>query len=304
VLRSQGSFSHCCRTVVGGFVVARRRTRERLKAALLAGAFAAAASITAPVSAHAQGFFDFLFGGPQQPAPAPQQNTYPPPPPPGVGRVAPVPLGQERVSSGEASTGHGVAFCVRLCDGQHFPMERMANTTPADTCRSICPHANTKVYFGSEIGSSVGQDGQPYTSLPTAFVYRKQLVANCTCNGKDALGLASFDVKTDPTLRPGDIVSTGDGLLSYTGRSGQSGAFTPVNPASLPIDIGSAPPGLAPSGSSPSAQPSAQAQSATPAQQASPQQTGPQQTPAPATKPLAPGAPPAASPHPQSRPPQ
>jgi hypothetical protein len=44
-------------------------------------------------------------------------------------------------------------------------------------------------------------------------------------------------------LRPGDIVSTNEGLLAFTGRSAQGAAFTPVNPASLPPDIkpGSAP---------------------------------------------------------------
>jgi hypothetical protein len=38
-------------------------------------------------------------------------------------------------------------------------------------------------------------------------------------------------------LRPGDIVATKDGLASYTGRSGPSATFTPVNPATLPVDI-------------------------------------------------------------------
>jgi hypothetical protein len=276
--------------------VALVRLREQVKAALLAGALAAA-GVAAPGSAQAQGFFDFLFGGPQHPPPPPTTN-YPPPPPPGLGRVSPPPMEQERISGGEASTGHGVAFCVRLCDGQHFPLERMNNTTPVETCQAICPHAPTKVFFGSEIGSAVAQDGQRYTALPTAFIYRKQFVANCSCNGKDALGLASFDVKTDPTLRPGDIVSTNNGLLSYTGRSGQAGAFTPVNPASLPIDIGSAP-----AGSAPTTQPSAQQQSGAVVQQSTAPQNGAPPSNAPQGKPLAPAAP-AAAPRPQNRPAQ
>jgi hypothetical protein len=266
-----------------------KRCRKQQKAAVVVGAVFLAASVTMPGLAHAQGFFDFLFGGPQQPAPPPPSANYPPPPPAGVGRVAPAALGQERVTGGGESTGHGVAFCVRLCDGQHFPMEKMANATPADTCRAICPHATTKVFFGSEIAGAVAQDGQQYTALPTAFVYRKQLVANCTCNGTDSLGLASFDVKTDPTLRPGDIVSTGDGLLSYTGKSGQGAAFAPLNPASLPVDIGG------PQAQSPaSTPPPAEAQSGA----AVPQNNVPQ------VKPHAPNAPPAVNPHPQNRPPQ
>ncbi len=212
----------------GGAVVLRRRSK-RLKWCVLAGALCAAAIISAPDAARSQGFFDFLFGGPQRQPPPPP--SYPPPPPQ-IGRIAPAPLGQERVNENAGTTGHGVAFCVRLCDGQHFPLERMANATPAETCKTICPTSATKVYFGSEIEGAVAGDGARYADLNTAFLYRKHLVANCSCNGKDPFGLATFDVKTDPTLRPGDIISTKEGLMTYSGRSGQS-AFTPVAPSTL-----------------------------------------------------------------------
>jgi hypothetical protein len=214
----------------GGAVVLRRRSK-RLNwcAAVFAGALCAMATLSAPGAAQAQGFFDFLFGGPERRPPPPPNY---PPPPPEIGRIAPAPLGQERVNENAGTTGHGVAFCVRLCDGQHFPLERMANATPAETCKAICPTSVTKVYFGSEIEGAVAGDGARYSDLNTAFLYRKHLVANCTCNGKDAFGLATLDVKTDPTLRPGDIVSTKDGLMTFSGRSGQS-AFTPVAPSTL-----------------------------------------------------------------------
>jgi hypothetical protein len=191
--------------------------------------------MVAPGSARAEGFLDFLLGGFQRPAPPPDANIHTPPAA-GVGRIAPSSLGQESVNGG-GTTGHAVVFCVRLCDGQHFPIERMNNGTPGETCRAICPHSKTKVFFGSEIGNAVAQDGQRYAALDTAFAYRKQLVANCTCNGRDALGLASFNLKNDPTLRAGDIVSSKEGLLSYTGKSGQGPAFTPVNPATLPANV-------------------------------------------------------------------
>jgi hypothetical protein len=210
-------------------VLRRRSKRLKWRAAVFAGALCATATLSAPSPAQAQGFFDFLFGGPQRQPPPPP--SYPPPPPE-IGRVAPAPLGQERVNENAGTTGHGVAFCVRLCDGQHFPLERMANATPAETCKAICPTSATKVYFGSEIEGAVAGDGARYADLNTAFLYRKHLVANCTCNGRDAFGLATFDVKTDPTLRPGDIVSTKDGLMTFSGRSGQA-AFTPVAPSTL-----------------------------------------------------------------------
>jgi hypothetical protein len=65
------------------------------------------------------------------------------------------------------------------------------------------------------------------------------MVANCTCNGKDGLGLAPFDASTDPTLRPGDIISTKQGLMAYTGRNGADGLFTPVQRSSVATELNS-----------------------------------------------------------------
>ena len=93
--------------------------------------------------------------------------------------------------------------------------------------------SKTKVFFGSEIGSAVARDGARYADLDTAFIYRKQLIANCACNGKDAFGLAPFDLSSDPTLRPGDIVSTKGGLMAYSGKNGKTAAFTPVDSSSV-----------------------------------------------------------------------
>ena len=78
-----------------------RRRSKRLKWCVIAGALCAAVVMTAPDTARAQGFFDFLFGGPQQRPPPP---SYPPPPP-AIGRVAPAPLGQERVNENAGTTG-------------------------------------------------------------------------------------------------------------------------------------------------------------------------------------------------------
>src|SRR6516164_4304331 len=156
-------------------------TARFASSAVILSALCAAGSLV-PATAGAQGLFDFLFGGfRQQP---PRQESYPAAPAPGIGRIAPAPLGQESVTEGGGSTGHGVAFCVRLCDGQHFPVEQI---------------------------------------------------------------ITSFDFKRDPTLRPGDIVSTNEGLLAFTGRSEQGAAFTPVNPARLPPNIkgSQAPPAVA-----------------------------------------------------------
>jgi Protein of unknown function (DUF2865) len=168
-------------------------------------------------------------------------SGFPPPdaqpPTPTVGRVAPPALGQESVS-GNSSIGRSVGFCVRVCDGQHSPIGQIVYGTPKDTCTAICPYSKTKLFFGSEIRSASAKDGQRYFELESAFLYRKELVANCTCNGRDPFGLAPLGVKNDPTLRPGDLVSTAKGLMAFGGKSAQGDAFfTPVDPTMLPTNL-------------------------------------------------------------------
>ena len=129
-------------------VIEQHGSHSACRVAILSGVIAAAMAMPHPASA--QGFFDFLFSGFQQRPP--QQENHPAPPAPGIGCVAPAPPGQESVIEGGGSTGHAVAHCVRLCDGQHFPVEQIINGTPAETCRAICPYSKTKVFVGSEIG--------------------------------------------------------------------------------------------------------------------------------------------------------
>jgi len=214
-------------------VVRGRRSKVLHWHAAVVAAVLAAALGAGP--AQAGGLFDFLFH--------PFQDQQPPPPPAesyaAPERVEPAPLGPQSVRQGSGDTGHAVAYCVRLCDGQHFPLEHMANATPVETCRAMCPASKTKVFFGSEIGGAVAKDGARYADLDSAFIYRKQLVANCTCNGKDAFGLAPFDLSTDPTLRPGGIVSTKQGLMAYAGTTGATAQFTPVARAAVAAELNS-----------------------------------------------------------------
>ena len=108
------------------------------------------------------------------------------------------------------STGQSVAYCVRLCDGRYFPMQRHSNATSIQLCNAFCPATKTQVFNGSQIDHAVASNGARYTNLQNAFVYRQKIIPGCSCNGKDEFGLAKVDVKSDPTLKPGDIVSTGD----------------------------------------------------------------------------------------------
>ena len=38
-----------------------------------------------------------------------------------------------------------VAYCVRLCDGRFFPVQRHEGAAPEQTCSSFCPATRTKI---------------------------------------------------------------------------------------------------------------------------------------------------------------
>jgi len=75
-------------------------------------------------------------------------------------------------------------------------------------CEALCPASSTKVFRGGDISRAVATDGLRYAGLDKAFVYRKRIVIDCTCNGRDAFELASFDIDRDLTLRAGDVIAT------------------------------------------------------------------------------------------------
>jgi hypothetical protein len=109
-------------------------------------------------------------------------------------------------------------------------MLHQSAATQSHTCHALCPASQTKVFRGNEIGRSVSTDGIRYTALDNAFAYRKRIVPDCTCNGKDALGMARIDINDDLTLRAGDLVATQGGRVVFAGRSSMSGAnFTAID---------------------------------------------------------------------------
>jgi len=198
-----------------------------------AGALAAAFALVLPDVAHA-GILDFLFGGfQQQPAPPPASSYAEPPT-----------SSPRRAPDGTREDGGGggryAGYCVRLCDGHPFPLDHTGSAAPVETCRAMCPASKTKVFFGGGIDRAAARDGQRYADLDTAYAYRDHLVPNCTCNGRNAFGLAPFEATSDPTLRAGDIVVTKNGPLAYSGRSGQGAAFTPVDEAAVTAELNKA----------------------------------------------------------------
>jgi hypothetical protein len=130
----------------------------------------------------------------------------------------------------EGTPGPYATFCVRLCDGRYFPLTANANVTPAKTCSSLCPSAKTKIFSGAGIERAAAPDGQRYADLENAFTYRKEMVKGCSCNAADSIGMHSMDTMNDPTLKPGDIVATEKGFVTYKGSKGarQAADFTPI----------------------------------------------------------------------------
>jgi Protein of unknown function (DUF2865) len=194
-----------------------RRRIMLVAAATLAGAVA-----LAPRVASAEGLFDFFFGGIQKRQTPPQTNFF----------ADPFGLNQQSVSPSTrtSTSGTGPAFCVRSCDGRYFPLAR-GGATPVQMCQAFCPASPTKVFFGSTIDSAASANGERYAESENAFAYRKELRTNCTCNGRDSVGLAPVDLTLDTSLRAGDVIATTEGLVAYSGvktGTGQTAEFTPI----------------------------------------------------------------------------
>jgi hypothetical protein len=195
-----------------------RRRMMPVAAAALVGLAA-----LAPRMASAEGLFDLFFGGfqkqQQQKAP-PQANFFADP------------FGQQNQPSATTPrpVASGPSFCVRSCDGKYFPLTR-SNASPVQMCQAFCPASPTKVFYGSNIDNAATIAGERYADSENAFAYRKALRADCTCNGRDAAGLAPVDLTLDTSLRAGDVIATTGGLVAYSGikvGNNQSPEFTPV----------------------------------------------------------------------------
>ena len=158
-------------------------------AAVAIGSAAMTGTMTGPASA--QGLFEALFGGisrairgETRQVSAPQ--AYAPERGDPVTRFFDDLTGQrrgERIAAAPGSSGSSRGFCVRTCDGSYFPVQSRPGMSAAEACSSFCPASETKVFAGSNIDHAVARDGQRYSDLPNAFVYRQKLVDGCSCNG-------------------------------------------------------------------------------------------------------------------------
>jgi uncharacterized protein DUF2865 len=107
-------------------------------------------------------------------------------------------------------------LCVRTCDGYYFPVSY--STVPgkfADDerlCQRLCPATEVALYShrnpGEDVARAVSASGRLYTELPTAFSYRKQFNAACSCRAPGQSWAEALRQVDDHTIERGDIVVT------------------------------------------------------------------------------------------------
>lgn len=154
-----------------------------------------------------------------------------------------------------APAGTYRTVCVRACDGFYFPISysTVPGRFPADaqTCQRLCPGAQVTLYTyhnpGEEIDQAVSVDGAPYTALPNAFRYRKELVAGCSCRPSgETWAEALRNADDSSTLENGDIVVTDKNEKALTqvpqhatAKPQGAGALQSAGASAAPQDTGS-----------------------------------------------------------------
>lgn len=159
----------------------------------------------APASA---GLFDLLFGGGQR---TPARVPVP-------AAALPAPAAAPAATTRSQPSGGSRSFCVRLCDGFHFPIEATGPRATAEVlCAASCPGTEVAVFRGpaTAVENAVDARGRRYADLPAAFSYRTALSPGCGCRRGGGYAALIRQILDDPTLRRGDIVVTPDGASVF-----------------------------------------------------------------------------------------
>ena len=139
-----------------------------------------------------RGFFDTLFGG--------NRGGY---------------GGGDNGGLFSSNSGTFRTVCVRTCDGYYYPISYATSqdrfAEDAQTCQQTCPAAETVLMSnptGADINQAVSSSGAPYTSLPNAFRYRKEVVPTCGCRAPGQSWAQALGQVRDATVQSDDIVVT------------------------------------------------------------------------------------------------
>jgi hypothetical protein len=169
----------------------------RIRKALISSAVSLMIAIFQTPSAHAQTFFQKIFGGSDVVA-VPQRiyapRSYRLPASRFYRRGVRPPLdagtGERDSDIGPPdSDGPYRTMCVRPCDGFYFPLRAHAwhsdFSSDIRSCRAACG-SEARLFYSPSSSASTADDmmdlgGRKYSELPHAFAYRKALVQGCTC---------------------------------------------------------------------------------------------------------------------------
>lgn len=120
--------------------------------------------------------------------------------------------GQESIEDPYANQQAGYTIrtvCVRLSDGYYWPISYSTTRDyiPEDdaACQSECPNQQVALYYydnpGQEPEQMVNQQGEAYTSLPSAFAYRKQIDLANSCKPQEVFGKITLETLPDGRSR-------------------------------------------------------------------------------------------------------
>jgi hypothetical protein len=114
-----------------------------------------------------------------------------------------------------SNSGTYRTVCVRTCDGYYYPISYATSqdkfAEDAQTCQQTCPAAETVLMTnrtGEDINQAVSTSGAPYSSLPNAFKYRKEVVPTCGCRQPGQSWAQALGQVRDTTMQSDDIVVT------------------------------------------------------------------------------------------------
>ncbi len=197
----QGAYAALDRRAQGGVDPGLARRRGELVAAINAycrpGQFQTPQPVVAPQQTRPRGFFEALFGLPEQRVepeqPLPQED----------------PLFDDKPKT--PVWGSGRPVCVRMCDGFFFPLHSASGgrENADEMCQALCPATETQVFYmggNGEIESAAGRSG-PYSSLPNASRYTRSYDPTCGCR-KQGQSWASALAEAEEILgrRKGDLI--------------------------------------------------------------------------------------------------
>lgn len=136
-------------------------------------------------------------------------------------------------------------LCVRLCDGYYFPIShavpRSSLGRDDDACNASCGSGARLFYHptsGGDVETMVDLDGMGYSTLPTAFKYRKSLVAGCACRPQPwseverrrHRGYGDGDQPAEAEAHPGGVEAP------HAGASGDERAVARPQPVARHVD--------------------------------------------------------------------